>query len=387
MNGGDRRDDGFPHDGVPNDGMRGDGRHGDYLWDRSGPVDDGIARLERLLAPFAHDASAPRTARTAHAVPRRARRPRKRWQVAVAAAAVLALCAVGMQTWYRQRLLWDAGRPWQVVSQAGDVRIDGRPAAGHASALPLQGVLQTAPGGTARLRAARIGEIALGAGSRLQLVETRTGRHRVQLLEGRLWARVWAPPGQFGVGLHGADVLDLGCEFEVETDAHGSGRLTVRSGWVQVDNGWDEVLVPQGATVRLRSDGPPGTPRDLGASAAFVAALESIDARQGRVAPDDRDVQRLVAAARPSDAITLLTLLRRHPQLADGPLFDRTAQLFPDAAAVTRNDVRLRGADALWPWWEALPYPRIKRWWMQWPDALPAGARAERWLKQPASDR
>ena len=169
MNGGDRRDDGFPHDGVPNDGMpndgmRGDGMHGDYLWDRSGPVDDDIARLERLLAPFAHDASAPRTARTTHAVPRHTRRPRKRWQVAVAAAAVLALCAVGMQAWYRQRLLWDAGRPWQVVSQAGDVRIDGRPAAGHASALPLQGVLQTAPGGTARLRAARIGEIALGGG-------------------------------------------------------------------------------------------------------------------------------------------------------------------------------------------------------------------------------
>ena len=28
---------------------------------------------------------------------------------------------------------------------------------------------------------------------------------------------------------------------------------------------------------------------------------------------------------------------------------------------------------ALDPWWNALPYPRAKRWWLQWPDALPAG--------------
>ena len=34
----------------------------------------------------------------------------------------------------------------------------------------------------------------------------------------------------------------------------------------------------------------------------------------------------------------------------------------------------LRGAPgALDPWWNALPYPRAKRWWLQWPDALPAG--------------
>ncbi len=27
----------------------------DYLWDRSGPADPEVARLEQLLAPLAHD--------------------------------------------------------------------------------------------------------------------------------------------------------------------------------------------------------------------------------------------------------------------------------------------------------------------------------------------
>ena len=46
----------------------------------------------------------------------------------------------------------------------------------------------------------------------------------MQLQEGRLWVRVWAPPGQFGVGVPGAEVIDLGCEFLLET-----GRRATRA--------------------------------------------------------------------------------------------------------------------------------------------------------------
>jgi ferric-dicitrate binding protein FerR (iron transport regulator) len=230
----------------------------DYLWDRSGPVDADIARLERLLRGYGH-AGAPRRARgPLHGDVR----PRRRWRIALAAAAVLACCAVAIGLWYRQRLQWDDGRPWQVVAQGGDVRIDGRSVASRAQ-LAIDDVLETGNAAAARLRAAGIGEIALGEGSRLRLVETRTGRHRVQLQQGRLWARVWAPPGQFGIGLHGMDVLDLGCEFLVDADAHGNGTLTVLSGWVQVDNLWREVLVPQDTRVRLRGARLAGTPYDI----------------------------------------------------------------------------------------------------------------------------
>ncbi len=341
----------------------------DYLWNRTGS-DPEIERLERLLAPYAHTA--------AHTAPRRGRasspatgRRRRRWRVVLAAAAVLAVCAVGLQTWYRQRLLWPEDHPWQIATMRDATTTGGREGA-EAMLAPGEEV-HTGRTGLARLRIARIGEIALGPESRLRLETTRTGHHRVQLLEGRLWARVWAPPGQFGVGLPGAEVLDLGCEFILDSDAHGNGTLTVRSGWVQVDTGRDEVLVPMHATVELRANAPPGTPRDLGASDAFVAALRAIDARGGNLAPDDADIRRLAAAARPQDAISLLSLLQRHPALAQGPLYDRLRVLLPDAPAISREAIRSGGGHALSPWWNALPYPRIKQWWMQWPDALPTG--------------
>jgi hypothetical protein len=362
--------------------MNGDERmhhEDDYLWDRSGPIDADVARLERLLGGYGH-AGAPR--RTG--VPlRRAVRLRRRWRIALAAAAVLACCAVAMQLWYRQRLQWDEGRPWQVVAQGGDVRIDGRNVKTRAQ-LAIDDVLETGNNTAARLHAAGIGEIAVGEGSRLRLVETRTGRHRVQLQQGRLWARVWAPPGQFGVGLHGMDVLDLGCEFLVEADARGNGTLTVLSGWVQVDNLWREVLVPQETRVRLRGAHLAGTPYDVRASAGFIAALDAIDARDGQVPADGVEVRRLIANSQPRDAISLLSLLQAYPWLADGPMFERMAQLLPQvpASRVAWTEDRDAQLDA---WRHALPYPRIKQWWTQWQDALPLRNRKmEAWLRDAA---
>ncbi|RZA12206.1 MAG: hypothetical protein EOP93_22280 [Lysobacteraceae bacterium] len=309
---------------------------------------------------------------------------RRRWRVAVAAAATLAVCAIGLRAWYQQRLHWDAGHPWQIVAQQGEMRIDGRTQDGRARLAP-DGTLETGAKAMTRLRAAGIGEVAVGAGSRLRLVETRTGRHRVQLQQGSLWARVWAPPGQFAVGVAGADVIDLGCEFLLKVDADGNGSLSVLSGWVQVDNFRREVLVPQGTRVRINGEGAAGTPHAHSASRAFVAALEAIDARDGNVDPHGEEVRRLLAASRSPDAISLLALLRDYPRLAEGPMFERLAQLLPTTPAATREAWRNDRMSVLNAWWDALPYPRVKRWWTQWPDALPSRTgKVALWLRSQA---
>lgn len=150
----------------------------DYLWDRSPPVDDEVVRLERLLSPYAYkpvtivSTSAPMpSVRVPHV------RRRARWRIALAAAAVLAMLSFGVRTWYQQRLQWPEAQAWQVASVRGDVLIDGRSASG-ATALAPGKVLETGDG-VVRLHAARIGEVAIGKGSRFTLVETRSGRHRV----------------------------------------------------------------------------------------------------------------------------------------------------------------------------------------------------------------
>ena len=358
--------------------MHDESAHDDYLWDRSGLVDPEVARLERLLRRHAHVVVSHREPAAVMPPPTMLPR-RRRWRIALAAAAMLAVCALGMRGWYLQRLQWDAGAPWQVVAQTGDVRIDGRQQ--QALELAIGGTLSTGENATTRLRAAGIGEVAIGAGSRLRLLETRSGRHRVQLDQGSLWARVWAPPGQFGVSVAGAELIDLGCEFMLNVDADGNGSLSVLSGWVQVDNLHREVLVPQGTRMRVNGDGAAGTPHAVSASAAFIAALDAIDARDGDVDPNGEEVRRLLAESRALDAISLLVLLRDYPALAEGPMFERLAVLLPTPLA-TRAHWRGDRMAVLNAWWDALPYPRVKRWWMQWPDALPArGGKPAQWLR------
>ncbi|KFN49146.1 FecR domain-containing protein [Arenimonas composti] len=337
-------------------------RNDDYLWDRSGPVDPEVAALEDLLA--------------AQAWQPRQRRRRRHWRLAVAAA--LALIAIGLPGWLHHRLQWPVGQPWRIAAVEGRVTVAGTPIAGAAVLAPGQ-VLETGHAASARLRVARIGELVLGEGSRLVLVETRDGRHRTRLEQGRLWARVWAPPGAFGVATPSMQVLDLGCEFVLQADPDGSGTLTVRSGWVQIDGGRHEVLVPEGARVEFDADGNPGLPWDLGADPRFVTALRTLVAQQGTT--DDDSLQALLALARPQDAISLLQALQRYPALADGPLYDRLAGMMPAGAVVERDAVRKGWATALSPWWDALPYPRAKRWWLQWPDAFASGEEAATLLR------
>lgn len=351
---------------MSNDPKRSD----DYLWDRSGPVDAGIAELERLLAPQAWQ---PR-ARKKWCPSRPADRPARRrtWRVALAAAAVFALAALGLQAWYAYRLQWPAAQPWRITAIEGPVTMAGETASA-AGALAPGVLLETGDGATVRLQVARIGEMVLGEDSQFKLVETRDGRHRASLQRGSLWARLWAPPGAFGVSTPAGEVFDLGCEFLLQAEEDGRGTLTVRSGWVQVENAWREVLVPEGARLELGARGEPGIPYDLGASPAFVAALRELHAQGSGAEPDGAAARALVAASRPQDAISLLYLLQWHPSLAAGPIYDRMAVIMPADAQVSRDELRRRGAAALSPWWNALPYPRIKRWWLQWPDAFSSG--------------
>lgn len=335
--------------------------HDDWLWDGRGTPDPDIARLRETLAPLAWSpARPPRVVAT--------RAPR-RWRMPVRLA--LAACLAGVVTvgaWWQYRLRWPDGAAWTVVATQGDVT--GTSTEGLAS-WAVGNDLITGANGRARIRVARIGVLDVAPGSWLRLEETRSGRHRIALRQGEVRARVWAPPYRFGMALSRSELWDLGCEFTLRADAQGNGELIVHSGWVQFDDGAAETLVPQGARVRLADGAPSGSPHDLGASPAFIAALREVDAHADDMPASDPRILRLIAASRPQDAITLVSLAQHHPHLAAGPLHDRLRALLPDAPVVARGAAVRGEPGALDPWWDALPYPRAKQWWWHWRDALP----------------
>lgn len=333
-------------------------RDDDALWN---PAAEGGAELRRLRALLAPYAVAGRG--IGEWPPKRIAPPRRRRGFAAVLAAALAASLL-LYAGYAYRFGWSEGQPWQ-VDLAGAAR----------HPLAPGGVLETGARESLNVAVARIGRIELSPRSRLRLLETRSGRHRVSLDDGHLRARIWAPPGYFGVDEGAAEVVDLGCDFEVWKNADGRGRVYVRSGWVAYRLGAEEILLPSGFAIDF-AGGRATTPLRPEATAAFAQAVhefeQALDAGDESAAGVAVLSERVAATADDADAFTLLSLLTRHPALARSALYPRLATaLGLSAADSAHRDAWIAGDQAaIDAWWRRIPH-QPKHWWWNWSDALP----------------
>lgn len=146
----------------------------DYLWNRSGPPDPEVARLEEALASLRY--------RHRARLALEPRRPRVWW--AAAAAALLAAVA----TW-QVSLRPSPVTAWQVAGVEGAVRLGGR----HAEvsmALRSGQTLRTGADSQITLQADEFGQIDVGSDSELRAA---TDQH-VLLDRGQLHAFIWSRP-------------------------------------------------------------------------------------------------------------------------------------------------------------------------------------------------
>ena len=336
----------------------------DYLWDGTGEPDSEVRELEERLRPLRRLPPPP-------AWPPGARRPAWRWAaLAAAAALVLGLGASLIRNppahggW---ELRWLEGASW---TDSRVVRQD---------RLRVGEWIETRAA-RARLSVGRtgdeIGEVQLEPKTRIGLVDPGERRHRLSLRRGVMHATIWAPPGDFVVETPSAVAVDMGCRYTLEVDEAGAGLLRVEAGWVGFEHRGLQSLVPAGAMCATRTGVGPGTPHFETASEAFADALETIDfGSTGE--PRRAALERVLAEARPRDALSLWHLLARVDGEDCGRVFDRLKELVPPPAGVTREGV-LRGERAMRErWWDELGLGSSEFWRMwtgAWSDPKPARA-------------
>lgn len=324
----------------------------DYLWDRSGTPDPEVQRLEELLGRYKHEAPL-------KVAPHRPRR----WLSLAAAAALIILVAAGTLA---VRFYWPHGEPWDIETVSGLATINGKPVSVH-DRFGVGDTLVTSANARVTVNVARVGELDIAPGTELELVATSRRRHRITLRRGSIDARVWAPPFTFGVNTPVGLASDIGCAFNIKYEDT-AGLLAVTSGWVDFDGDLRSALVPQGAMSELSRDLGPGTPYWTDAPPAFVAALREFDTTASAPA-----LGRVLATARPRDAMTVLHLLERAKREHRAPLYDKLAQLAPPPRGVTRERVIERDLEMLDQWRRSMGLIGVKKWWVYWRDALPEG--------------
>lgn len=285
----------------------------DYLWDRSGPADPLVARLENVLAGSGLqriDAPAPNAdIAQAHGRPRRLFRP----QGILSLAAVIALM-LGIGVWYALREPV-SGEGWYVDAVAGRPLADGDTLA-PGGILGVKRWLVTDEGSGATVRVPRIGTVKVAGNSRLRIEESTESRHKVNLAHGRIEASINAPARVFFVETRAALATDMGCRYDLEMPkpGEGPGLLTVTAGWVLLEgraaggSRW-EARVPRGVSCAIYETIGPGTPFFLG-SKELKTRLDPFD-RAGWQTITEPELTEILNLCGSNDGVTLWHLLHR----------------------------------------------------------------------------
>jgi hypothetical protein len=324
-----------------------------YLWDRSGPPDPEVERLERLLARFRGAPAMPAWP-TEDAVAQR-RRPSFTY---LAAAAVLICCCAG-GLW---PILHSPRQSWAVARVAGVPAVDTEPFT-DTSRLIVGQWLETDRESRATVRIGEIGVLQVEPHTRLQLLGTAAGNHRLALARGTVHALIWAPPGEFFVETPSSTAVDLGCAYTLHVDPDGGGTIDVTAGWVGFEHRGRESFIPAGAQCKTRVGVGPGTPYFADAPDAFRDALAAVDF--GDPVRRASALDGVLASARRRDAITLWHLLLRVDDPDRQRVFDALARIAPPPAAVTRAGIARGDRKMLDAWWDALGLGTTS-WWRTW---------------------
>jgi hypothetical protein len=256
-------------------------------------------QLQELLSVYRHAQAMP-------ALPRRSSAPRW-WLISAAAAAVIIIAFVA---WPR--------RGWRIGLRA--LR------AGETIAAP------------ARIRSRAVGWVDVGADT----VVRYEGGNRLSLARGTIHAKTISPPGVFIVDTPSARAVDLGCEYVLRVAPSGGGALHVTAGWVQLQRGWQQTLVPEGAHVLIDAESHIGPPLFDDAAPAFQTAIAR------------RDIDTALPLARKRDALTLINLFRDATPDERLRIYDRLNQLVPAPPSVPRDAVRSWTVITTYEWWQAV---------------------------------
>jgi len=234
---------------------------------------------------------------------------------------------------------------WNVETLAG-TPVAGSRTISQNGKLAVGQFLETDANSRARVQVANIGQVEIAPNSRVKLVRTESTEHRLSLERGVLQAKILAPPRLFIVDTPSAVAVDLGCEYTLEVDKAGNSKLHVTAGFVALERGGRESIVPAGAFCLTKRGKGLGTPFSEDASTEFQNALFKFDFENS-----SESVQTIIKESNVYDALTLWHLLSRVPITEREKVFNALSVHVKPPANVTREGALRLDKKMLDAWW------------------------------------
>jgi FecR protein len=214
--------------------------------------------------------------------------------------------------------------------------------------MPMGLWFETQHDGTATVKVADIGELAVFGDSKLRLLTTGAVQHHMELSRGRVSAQVTAPPRHFIIDTPAATVVDLGCAYDLTVDVAGRTHLRVTAGAVSLENKLGISYVPATFEIDV-APGHLGTPISITATPEMRMAVRRFDTAEPGALAD------LVRIAELADRVTLWNVIA-HTRDAEAVAKLELLAPLPDPAlhaAILAGD-----SDALHRWLDGFDRPK-----------------------------
>jgi flagellar biosynthesis GTPase FlhF len=223
---------------------------------------------------------------------------------------------------------------WLVTNVKGAPMVDDKSFAGIDS-VTVGDWLITDDTSQALLKVANIGTIVVDPGSKVRIIKSALGEHRIILEYGTISANINAAPRTFFVETGSVTAVDLGCSYSLTMDKKGDGILYVKEGMVELESHKRNTLVSAGKYCLTKSGMGPGTPYRDDSSPEFKRALLSYDFKNGGAAA----LNNVLKNAKKTDAVTLLNLMSYVDKSSKGKVYAKLASLVPTPGSIPKDSI------------------------------------------------
>ncbi len=273
----------------------------------------------------------------------------------MAAVLVLAFVIYGVNTFLKRdndtgntvNIIEVGGPKWLVTSVKGSPMLNNLVMKAIDS-VGIGGFITTDDKSSAELYVAGLGSVVIDPNSKVRLVKSVDGEHRIALEYGSIDANILAKPRTFFVDAGTVTAVDLGCSYKFSFDKKGDGLLYVRSGRVALESASGrESIVPEGKYCVTKKDFGPGTPFREDSSPQFRQALMDFDFGNC----GSQCVNVILKNAKKTDAVTLVNIIPRVDAEYKTRVYEKAANFCTPPKNIPLDSIpKLRKLDNLNEW-------------------------------------
>ena len=279
----------------------------------------------------------------------------------IAAVLILAFVIYGVNRFIKQNnsviisdsMIEIGGPKWMVTNIKGNPLINNM-VMKAVDSIGIGGYVVTDDSSKAELYVAGLGSVIIEPGTKVKLIKSTEGEHRIRLDYGSIDANIFAKPRTFFVESGSVTAVDLGCSYKFSMDKTGDGLLYVRSGKVALESASGrESIVPEGKFCVTKQDFGPGTPFREDSSPELKKALMEFDFGNC----GGQCVNVILKNAKKTDAVTLINIIPRVDESYKILVYQKVAAYYPAPKNIPADSIpRLKKLENVNEWVDEIMY-------------------------------